>query len=477
MKGGQPLARRQRAGRVKSAVSAAMLLSFAELAGAAAALSPAAAAGTAGAAAANGAAAAEGTAGAVAVPAASLANPELATSLTDLGAALLRQTQAVNGVVSPVAAAVALGLVHAGANGPAEREIEALFGPRAQGSRALRQGLPSLLRQMQGEPGEASPLALASRMWVDTSATVPGAYAQRLASRWQADALRLPFSQSEAARAQINHWTAERTAGRIKDLLPPGSITSATKMALTSAVHFRSPWEKPFDAAKTAPRAFKTAAGASKPVPTMVDERSVMQARIDGHLVMEIPFAPLGGRPGFALLVVVQEEGVAMAAPAVAAMAVTAATGATGVTGATGASSASSAMGAQMARWRAALAPIKCELSLPSFAIAPVSGSLKSALQGLGVKTVFTDRADLRPMLGRGAQRMHLDDVHQAAGITVDERGGEAVAAAAATVASKSLALPVPTCAVDRAFSFALVHQPSGTPLFVGRVGDPSLTP
>lgn len=423
---------------------------------------------------AKGAAGAEGTAGASAVPAASLANPELATSLTDLGAALLRQTQAVNGVVSPVAAAVALGLVHAGANGPAEREIEALFGPRAQGSRALRQGLPSLLRQMQGEPGEASPLALASRMWVDTSATVPGAYAQRLASRWQADALRLPFSQSEAARAQINHWTAERTAGRIKDLLPPGSITSATKMALTSAVHFRSPWEKPFDAAKTAPRAFKTAAGASKPVPTMVDERSVMQARIDGHLVMEIPFAPLGGRPGFALLVAVPEEGAAMAAPAVAAMAAMAATGATGVTGATG---ASSAMGAQMARWRAALAPIKCELSLPSFAIAPVSGSLKSALQGLGVKTVFTDRADLRPMLGRGAQRMHLDDVHQAAGITVDERGGEAVAAAAATVASKSLALPVPTCAVDRAFSFALVHQPSGTPLFVGRVGDPSLTP
>ena len=401
MRGGQRLARCQRAGRVKSAVSAAMLLSFAELAGAAAALSPAAAAGTAGMAGAKGAAGAEGTAGASAVPAASLANPELATSLTDLGAALLRQTQAVNGVVSPVAAAVALGLVQAGANGPAEREIEALFGPRAQGSRALRQGLPSLLRQMQGEPREASPLALASRMWVDTSATVPGAYAQRLASRWQADALRLPFSQSEAARAQINHWTAERTAGRIKDLLPPGSITSATKMALTSAVHFRSPWEKPFDAAKTAPRAFKTAAGESKPVPTMVDERSVMQARIDGHLVMEIPFAPLGGRPGFALLVAVPEEGAAMAAPAVAAMAAMAATGATGVTGATGASGASSATGAQMARWRAALAPIKCELSLPSFAIAPVSGSLKSALQGLCVKTVFTDRADLRPMLGR----------------------------------------------------------------------------
>lgn len=435
MKDGQPPG--ARVGNVNCATAAALLLSFSQLA-ASAPVSPTA------------------VSGAATMPASSPANAALATSLTDLGAALLGQSKAVNAVVSPLAAAVALGLVQAGSNGLAEQEIEALFGPRPQGSQALRQGLPALVRQLQGEPGAASPLALASRMWVDSAATVPVAYAQRLSSRWQADARRLPFSRSEAARQQINQWTAERTAGRIQDLLPAGSITSATQVALTSAVHFRSPWEKPFDAAKTVARPFKTAAGEPKPVPTMVDERSVMQTHVDGHLVMEIPFAPLAGRPGFALLVAVPEEGTATAAPA------TVATGATG---------------AQMIRWRAALAPIKCELSLPSFAMAPVSGSLKSALQGLGVKTVFTERADLRPMLGRGAQLMHLDDVHQAAGITVDERGGEAVAAAAATVASKSFALPVPTCAVDRAFTFALVHQPSGTPLFVGRVGDPSLTP
>ena len=132
--------------------------------------------------------------------------------------------------------------------------------------------------------------------------------------------------------------------------------------------------------------------------------------------------------------------------------------------------------GEQLARWRAALKPLKCELALPKFVIAPQAGSLKSTLQGLGVMTVFTEAADLRPMLGRGAHQMHLDDVYQAAGITVDEQGGEAVAAAAATVRSKSLAIPVPPCAVDRAFSFALLHQATGTPLFVGRVGDPART-
>ncbi len=85
----------------------------------------------------------------------------------------------------------------------------------------------------------------------------------------------------------------------------------------------------------------------------------------------------------------------------------------------------------------------------------------------------FTDAADLRPMLGRQARQMHLDDLHHAAGITVDEEGGVAVAAAAATVRAKSLALALPRRAVDRAFATALVHQASGAPVFVGRVGGP----
>jgi len=387
-----------------------------------------------------------------------------ALALTDLGQALLRPASGPNAVVSPVATAVALGLVQAGANGAAEAEIEALFGSGRNGARALRQTLPALLRQMQGEvaaggSAAASPLTLAARMWVDNAAaaSVPAAYTQRLASRWQADALRVSFSKSEATRGQINSWTADRTGGRIKDLLPAGSVSAATQLALTSAVYFRSLWEKPFDPAQTTPRPFKTAAGTSKGVPTMVDERGVLQARIDGHLVMEIPFGAASAagaagadpRGGFALLVAVPDEGAA------------------------GAAAPPTFTGTQLARWRAALQPLKCELALPRFAIAPQSGSLKAALQGLGVKTVFTDVADLRPMLGRQARQMHLDDLHHAAGITVDEQGGVAVAAAAATVRSKSLALPVPPCAVNRAFAFALVHQASGAPVFVGRVGDP----
>jgi serpin B len=380
-------------------------------------------------------------------PAPAGSEASLAAALADLGLALLRQPGPANAVVSPLATAAALGMVHAGTAGAAEHEIEALFGPRKGGARAFKVRLPALLKQLAGGPA-AAPFVMAGRVWIDpeVAASVPAPYTQRLAARLQADAARLSFAEPEAARAQINAWTAEHSAGRITGLLPTGSLTPASQIVLTAAIHFRSPWEQPFDAAQTAPRSFNGAAGAT--VPTLVDERVVQQARVDGNLVLEVPFA--GG--AFALLV-----GVPAAGGSVEAL----------LTGLSG---------SELARWRGALQPIKCELALPRFDIAPTSTPLKSALEGLGVKTVFSAAADLRPMLGRHARNLHLDDVHHAAGITIDERGGEAVAATAATVRAKSLALPVPTCAVERAFVFAVVHRRTGTPLFLGRVGDPART-
>src|SRR5688572_24799453 len=212
-----------------------------------------------------------------------------AEALTDLGLGLLRQQgEAVNQVVSPLAAATALGLVQAGLNGPAEAEIEALFGPSGKGPRGFRAQLPALLKQLP-----PAPFVMASRVWIDqrAAATVPVGFGKRLATRYGADAQRVDFTQAEATRTRINGWTAEHTAGRIGELLPPGSVSPATKLTLTTAMHFRSAWERPFDPALTESRPFTTAAGV-KSVPTLVDERGVAQAvGSDGTQLVALPFA------------------------------------------------------------------------------------------------------------------------------------------------------------------------------------------
>jgi len=376
-------------------------------------------------------------------PATDTATP---AALADLGLALLRQPGLANAVVSPVAVAAALGMVHAGLNGPAEDEIEALFAPKA--AQPFRQRLPALLQQLRSGDA-ASPFVMAGRVWMDVGVApaVPQAYLRRMATRYGADAARVPFAKSEATRAEINAWTAQRTAGRIAELLPPGSITPDTRITLSTALHFKSPWERPFDAAKTADRPFAVAgAAAPKPLPTLLDERGVLQARVDGTLVMALPFAG----EAWTLLLAVPAEGSTVEALA------------------------AGLDGRRFTAWQAALQPEKCAFALPKFDLAPRAASLRAPLEALGLKKVFTPEADLRPMLGRRAKDVHLQDVFHAAGIRIDETGGEAVAAAAATVQSKSLAMPVPACAVDRPFLFAVVHRASGTPLFIGRIGDPA---
>ena len=366
--------------------------------------------------------------------------------MAELGLAMLRKTHPAqpNAVVSPLAATAALGLVHTGVAGAAEREIEALFGA-ATGHLALRQQLPQLLRDLQKPDADKNALlVLASRVWIDPSAApaVPRATVQRLQKRWQADAKQVSFADAEPTREQINQWTATHTRGRVAELLGPGSVTPSTRLALTTALHFKSPWEKPFDATQTEPRAFRNSSGVSTQVPTLNDERGVHQATVEGTTVMALPFAG----NAYTLLLAMPAQG-----------------GSTDTM-------LKAMKGDTMARWRAALLPKLCAFALPKFNIAPLAASIKPSLQQLGVKTLFSPQADLRPLLGRQARGAVVDDVMHAAGMAIDEQGGEAVAAAAVTVRAKSLAVPLPACAVDRAFVFAVMHSATGVPVVMGKV-------
>lgn len=398
-------------------------------------------------------------ASALAAPAVHASPDPTAVALADLGLALLRGSAGPNAVASPVAVAAALGLVHAGTQGAAEREIEALFGPPppgpANGPQAFKRRLPALLQQLGSGPAPASPAAaaappfvLASHAWVgqDVARSLPGAYTQRIAQRYAAGATRVNFQASEAARQQINGWTAHHTAGRVAELLPPGSVSATTQLTLSTALHFRSPWQQPFDSARTEPRPFQRADGSSTPVPTLNDERAVLQAELPGARLLALPFAG----EAYTLLLAQPAEGRSLA------------------------DWLQGLNGAALAGWPAALQPQRCALALPKLALAPQSAGLRTLLESLGAKTLFTSAADLRPMLGRQARGAQLGEIFHAAGLQLDEAGGEAMAAAAATVQSKSLALPAPACAVDRPFFFVVLHRASGTPLFMGRVGDPA---
>ncbi len=379
-----------------------------------------------------------------------------AGSLAELGLNLLRQQSSatghaqVNAVVSPLSLVSALGMVHAGTTGAGASELAAMLDTTAVGERIYKARMPVLLDRLAKPGGAGSPFVMANRVWLDASvvAAIPPNYATTVADRFNADAAVVPFTQATESRKTINSWVAQKTAKRIPELLPDGSITPNTKLVVTNAIHFKSKWEEPFDPAATVPKPFHAIPGGpEKQVPTMVDERQVRLGTVDNIMVMELPFAG----DEFSLMVGVPPAGHTLDALE------------------------KDLEGLDIASWGSQLKPTKCRLQLPKFSIDPASKPLKESLQAMGVKTVFGTDANFTPMLGQAAKGVFLDNVYQSATIIIDEQGGEAAAATGATATSKSFSLPAPSCAVDRPFIFAIVHRATGAPLFIGKIADPTL--
>ena len=97
---------------------------------------------------------------------------------------------------------------------------------------------------------------------------------------------------------------------------------------------------------------------------------------------------------------------------------------------------------------------------------------LKQPLIDLGMPLPFSDTADFSPM--SPTDPLCISDVLHQAFIAVDEVGTEAAAATAVVMRETSGMLIRHDLVLDRPFLFVIHDLAHGTPLFVGRVADPS---
>lgn len=121
-----------------------------------------------------------------------------------------------------------------------------------------------------------------------------------------------------------------------------------------------------------------------------------------------------------------------------------------------------------LSRVQAELRSERVDLSMPRWDFA-TDLDLLPALRHLGL-TARDDFSGMSPEQLTLAQAVHR------ANITVDEWGTEAAAVTGlAFIASAPVAPPIVVRA-DRPFAFAIVHRPTGAPLFIGHVADPLAT-
>jgi serpin B len=243
----------------------------------------------------------------------------------------------------------------------------------------------------------------------------------------------------DAARQRVNDWVDQETKGKIKDILPPGSIDPTTRMVLANAIYFKAAWQEPFREESTGPAAFTRLDGSQIQVPTMHLYTGMRYSTGDGYQAVALPYKGNLAE----MLIILPDRG--------------------------GFEAFENSLDA--ARFAAVLSGMRSDvvqLSLPRFEFTD-DLDLKPILSALGMPLAFDpDRADFSNITK--AERLLVDKALHKAYVLVNESGTEAAAATVMNAVPASLPQEM---SVDRPFIFVIRDVSTGTILFVGRVLNP----
>lgn len=355
-----------------------------------------------------------------------------------------------NLVISPASLTTALTMAWGGAKGETEaqmRQVLHLEGTAGEVMAAAGQ----LARSLQ-DPSRPIVFHIANQLFGDKTYKLEPAYVERTAAAFGAPVELLDFRASpERARVHINEWVEDKTAHRIKDLIPPGGLLPLTRLVLANAIYFLGDWATPFEHGATHPAPFYRTASEVEDVPTMNRTGPFRIAQQGGVTALEIPYK--GGELSMMLLVPDQVAGLAAVEAALDAKRLDALAGA-------------------MKSERVALA-------LPRFELNPgASLSLGEDLKALGMPLAFDlHKADFTGIANppNPDERLAIAKVFHKGFVRVDEKGTEAAAATAVTMLLRSsMSAPPRQLKVNRPFLFLIRDNASGLVLFLGRVSDPS---
>jgi serpin B len=360
---------------------------------------------------------------------------------TDLYQVLAGDTAST--VFSPASVASAMRMALCGARGETAAELARALhvDPAARPEDAAASGL-SLLPA--GRNGGSAVFRAPNTVWVQSGLPLRAEFTGSL-NRAAAELAGADFAAApEAARTEINRVIASQTEGKITGLLPPGAITTVTRLVLASAVYLKAAWAQPFPERATADAPFYPDGpdGRGLAVPMMRGTATRSYLRGDGYQAVLLPYRDVG----LAMAVLLPDGPLTALRPKVAA--------------------------AGLGGLLAGTASHQVTLSLPRFRL-EAAFDLIPALERLGITEAFGGDADFGGITSAGP--LQIGAVAHKAYIDVDERGTEAAAATGVVIKTRAAVRPMQpvTMVVDRPFLFAIVDTSTSLPVFLGQVVRP----
>lgn len=335
---------------------------------------------------------------------------------------------------SPSSINSALGLLYFGLDGEGKDDLE----------NALNfEGIPlsQLMKSFQKMNSKTSDEIIISSIndvWIDNGLELLEEYSSIIKNYFYSTAHQVSFFLlPEESRNRINESIESNTNGKIKNLLPEGSIDSSTKIVLTNAIYFNATWQHTFNSAATKEQPFYKIDGNSIVTPMMKTSSTFNYSKQKDIHIIELPYK--GSE--YSMILYYPEN------PS------------------TFDYSTLPSVDLQ------SLSKERIDLTIPKFSLED-NYSLSDTLKELGLTSLF-EYCDLSKMTTY--PDLAVDDIYHKTFVSVSEDGTEAAAATGIVIAERAAFLDLELSLIlNHPFLFTISHRLSGETLFVGSLFDPS---
>ncbi len=346
-----------------------------------------------------------------------------------------------NVFLSPVSISTALAMTYAGSEGETRKQMaQVLHFAGSQQDVASR--FHSLMASMSQPTDAAYQLQVANALWAQEGQHFQPQFASLMHTYYSGDFNTLDFAKTQESLATINHWVAEKTADKITQLLHADDIKAPTLLVLTNAVYFKGSWTIPFTESLTKPETFTTGDGTKKQVPMMHQKPFFRYAQVGDLQALELPYK---GNDLSMLVLLPQAESLNVWAEFT---------------------------WEKVQQLRSQMKTTEVDVSFPKFKV-EARLSLARTLSGMGMPDAFDRyRADLSGMTGK--KDCFISAVVHEAVIDVNEKGTEAAGATGVVVKPGVVLAEEPVVfRADHPFLYMIIHKPSDSILFMGRLSNP----
>jgi serpin B len=353
---------------------------------------------------------------------------------------------------SPISISNVFAMLYAGTDGKTKKEIKQVF--HFAPEKELHSYFSELIRKIKSNDGgilgiffSVRELHIANGIWMQKDYKFKKEYLKTMNKYYNAVLKEVDFKKaSEKSRNTINRWVEQKTKRKIKDLMPPGSISSSTRLVLTNAIYFKSKWEYIFDEKETEYMPFYLLDGSEKKVPMMSYGESKYLRYFEDEQIQIIEMDYKGRKNSMLVILPKKKDGIKDLEKILTLDILN--------------------------KWMESMKTEKVVVFFPKFKITG-DYELRHDLENLGLNTIFSEEADFSEMTNE--KGLFINAIFHKTFIEVTETETKAASATATGL----LLAPPPTeiepriFKADHPFIFLIYDKDTSAILFLGRFLEP----